>query len=126
MILQYENRSGALEVIITEKLEIAKADEFEANFLKHASETNAKIIGLNLKNLEYIDSTGLGSLIKILNTLQNKKKDLLIFGASDKIQKVFEFARLQKFFQFTSEAEFASRFPKVKTEDEIEAIINNI
>jgi anti-sigma B factor antagonist len=52
---------------------------------------------LNLEGLEYIDSSGLGVLIKILDQMKERGGKLLICCASGKVMKVFEITKFEKF-----------------------------
>ena len=125
MEFTYNQRKTALEIILKGKLDIDKADMFEKEFTQIIDKTEEKTIGINLKAVEYIDSSGLGSLIKILNASKNNGKTLFLFGAAAKIQNIFQLARLEKFFTFITPLEFNSKYPTVDDE-EMDSLINSL
>jgi anti-sigma B factor antagonist len=62
---------------------------------------------LDLENLDYISSAGLGVLMGILREVREKEGDLKIFNMSEKIERVFYllgFSRLMKVYQTEEEA----------------------
>jgi anti-sigma B factor antagonist len=62
---------------------------------------------LDLENLDYISSAGLGVLMGILREVREKDGDLKIFNMSEKIERVFYllgFSRLMKVYQTEEEA----------------------
>ncbi|MDH5718520.1 MAG: STAS domain-containing protein [Spirochaetia bacterium] len=111
MDIKYKIRNNAIEVIPVGKLDINETEEFEKNIISNALESDKKMIGINLEKLEYIDSSGLGVLIKLLNQSKNKNKEFCVFGAQPKIQNIFQISRLEKFFTFISTVEFKSKYP---------------
>ena len=111
MEISFNNRADAIEIILKGKLDIDQAEVFEAEFVSNALKTPVGNVGVNLSKIEYIDSSGLGSLIKMLNVTKNEGKTMFLFGAPDNIQNVFQLARLEKFFTFISAVEFKSKFP---------------
>lgn len=62
--------------------------------LKAASENASKII-IDLGELEYISSAGLGVFISYLEELKKKDIKLVIFGLKEKVHEVFEILGLQ-------------------------------
>lgn len=117
MLLKSIARKGATEIIPHGRLDIDQAEVFEKDFLKNLHETKEKTIGINLNNVEYIDSSGLGVLIKVLNEAKNRGIGLTLYGASPKIQNVFQLARLEKFFTFSTKVEFQSKYPSSEDEE---------
>lgn len=62
---------------------------------------------LDLAELTYINSTGLGFLMKTYRDLSERNGDLVVAGMSDKIQKIFDllgFSRLIRTFDSESAA----------------------
>jgi anti-sigma B factor antagonist len=57
---------------------------------------NARAIILNLSRLEYMNSGGLGLLLKLFIRANRQKQRLLICGLSEQYRKVFDLTRLDK------------------------------
>jgi len=125
MELNAIRRKGALEFSPQGKLDVNQAEVFENAFKKTLENAENKVIGVNLAKIEYIDSSGLGVLIKILNTCKNDGKMLYLFGAPPKIQNIFQVARLEKFFTFITPVEFNSKFPD-KEDEELDDLIDSL
>ncbi len=125
MKLDVVERTGAVEILIHGKLDFEQVDQFEKTFTNAGLGTMETVIGMDLSNIEYIDSSGLGGLIKALNNAKSKGKSLYLYSASPKIQSVFTMARLDKFFSFISPSEFKTRFPTMD-EGEIMKEIDSI
>ncbi|MCB1200090.1 MAG: STAS domain-containing protein [Leptospiraceae bacterium] len=115
-------RKGATELKPAGKLDIEKAESFELEFAKLLSQVKEKIVGLNLSRIEYIDSSGLGALIKALNAAKNQGISMILFGAPPKIQSIFQIARLEKFFTFKSKSDFESTHPSAE-DDEMDKLL---
>jgi len=58
----------------------------------------AKNIILDLTDVPYIDSAGLGTLVSILRESRNYKKELKLVGLRKNIKRIFEMTRLDKIF----------------------------
>ena len=51
---------------------------------------------LNLSDLEYMNSSGIGLLVTLLIRVQRQKQRLLAFGLSEHYQHIFELTRLNE------------------------------
>src|SRR5262245_24940382 len=54
---------------------------------------------LNLSNVEYIDSSGLGQLITIWSSVRNKGGHMTVLNPAKRVQRLFEITRLNKVFE---------------------------
>lgn len=106
-------REGALELLCTGRLTMGNNVEFE-NFMKNTfAEDRHKKIGLNMKYLEMVDSSGLSAMIKLIQEAKNHRVELIYFGASDSIINIIKLARLNTLISFTTESDFNNRFPEI-------------
>ena len=96
MDIRQLNRQGAIEIMPIGKLDIDKAEAFENAFNDGALASEHKAIGVNLSKVDYIDSSGLGVLIKVLNSAKNEGKSMLLFGATPKNSEYFSACALRK------------------------------
>ncbi|GEL07495.1 STAS domain-containing protein [Salisediminibacterium halotolerans] len=55
---------------------------------------------IDMNELHYIDSAGLGILVSVLKKTREKQGTILIRGAKDGVKKVFELTRLTAVFDF--------------------------
>lgn len=76
------------------------------NALKNAAGLHMKII-VDLQNLEYISSAGLGVFISYLEDLKKQQIKLVLFGLQDKVREVFDILGLQYLMNITDTKEEA-------------------
>ena len=62
------------------------------------AESNRHFV-LNLANVEYIDSSGLGQLITIWSSVRNKGGHMTVLNPTKRVQRLFEITRLNKVFE---------------------------
>ncbi|MCT8332838.1 STAS domain-containing protein [Leptospira sp. 85282-16] len=104
------NSTGKIKTIeIAGKFDIESTEEFESIFAK-IIEPNPSIVSIDMGRLDYIDSSGIGSLIKSLNSLKNKKGKLILVGMKPMIMNVFKLAKLDMFFEIMSEMDFRTKY----------------
>lgn len=125
MDIRVIKRKNALEMQLAGKLDLDKAEKFESEFTVRTRNIPEKVIGISLTKLDFIDSSGLGSLIKALNLAKNQSKTLVLFGAPPKIQNIFSIARLEKFFTFHTSSEFNTKYPTLEDE-EMDEMLNKL
>jgi anti-anti-sigma factor len=94
------------------RLNIEEVQSFEKEFDRFLS--SKKFIALDLSGLKYIDSSGIGSLIKAMNMTKNSGVELLLFDITPTILNVFKLAYLDKFFTILSGKELSKRHPQFK------------
>jgi anti-sigma B factor antagonist len=62
---------------------------------------------LNLKNVRYIDSSGIASLIEGLKASRDLGSRLILYGLNAPVREVLELSRLQKIFEIYENEEQA-------------------
>lgn len=104
------NQLGKVKVIeIGGKYDIESTEEFESAFQK-VLESKPELVAVEMSRLEYIDSSGIGSLIKCLNSLKAKNGKLILVGMKPMILNVFKLAKLDFFFEILSSVEFKNKY----------------
>lgn len=80
------------------ELDVSTADKLKEHL---HSLVDKKIIDMkiNLTNLEYIDSTGLGVMIGILKRLKISDKEIYIINPKSNVKKIFTITGLDKIFK---------------------------
>ena len=77
------------------------------NALKEAIEEGEKKIVVNLSELDYISSAGLGVFISHLDEFQLHKTKLTLFGINDTVKQVFDILGLEKLLTIVSDRQEA-------------------
>lgn len=97
------------------------AGEFDIDVIRNvekawneALEKNPNVIGFNCKELTFIDSSALGTLVKFMNSATNRKITLTLFNVSPSVITIFKTSRLDKFFSINSKEDFEKKFLPVK------------
>jgi anti-sigma B factor antagonist len=86
--------------------------DYESEF-EHAAR-GARYVALNLSGLDYIDSSGIGSLIKTMNITKNANAEFILFDVNPTILHIFKIAYLDKFFIILSKQDLVSKYPQFK------------
>jgi len=103
MHLESVKTGGVLIVKPSEKrIDASVATEFKGKMVDWINEGNTKII-LDLVNVDFIDSSGLGAIVSSLKAIGGIG-DLVISGLQETVMGVFRLTRMNKVFQiFSSE-----------------------
>ena len=80
------------------ELDVSTADKLKEHLHNLADE---KILDMkiNLENLDYIDSTGLGAMIGVLKKLKTDNKEIYIINPKSNVKKIFTITGLDKIFK---------------------------
>lgn len=98
MGLNYDikEEENLIEITLDGDLDAYSSDEFKDAVLKQLP--GSKDILINAKKLNFIDSTGLGSLISIYNTIKEQEKTISIEEIKPNVKQIFEITELDKLF----------------------------
>lgn len=94
------------------RFNIEEVLKFEEEFEKHLA--MKKYIVLDLSAMKYIDSSGIGSLIKAMNFSKNMSIEFVLLDVNPSILNVFKLAYLDKFFVIVSSDDLQNRYPQYK------------
>ena len=92
------NENGFWDVSLQGELDVSTADKLTEHLHNLADE---KILDMkiNLENLDYIDSTGLGAMIGVLKKLKTDNKEIYIINPKSNVKKIFTITGLDKIFK---------------------------
>lgn len=91
------------------KFDIEQTQTFEKSFAS-LIESQPPRIGMDMTELNFIDSSGMGSLIKGLNKTRNYGGEMILFGLKPMILNVFKLAKLDNFFKVVTPDEFQKEY----------------
>lgn len=93
----FNNEKNLWEVKLTGEVDIYNANDLKESLINllQEKETDIKV---DCKELEYIDSTGLGILIGILKRLKNIEKNIIITNPKSNISKLLKITGLDQIF----------------------------
>jgi anti-sigma B factor antagonist len=98
--MQLEERTvGAWNIVsvLDSRIDARCADDFRASIARIAQQGHRKLL-LDLSEVAFVDSTGLGAIIATLKQL-GPEGDLAISGARDAVGSLFRLTRMDKVFR---------------------------
>ncbi len=81
-----------------------------AALLSELLEENIPGIVLNLENIDYIDSTGIGELVGYLSRFEDAKKRIVLLNPKERIIRLLQITKLDKVFKIFQEEEKAINY----------------
>ncbi|NJL46784.1 MAG: STAS domain-containing protein [Leptolyngbyaceae cyanobacterium SM2_5_2] len=79
-------------------LDSTKAEEFRQTVNQMLSD-GADIILIDLKDVTFIDSSGLGTLVVLLKQIRSLERKLCICSINDQVRMLFELTSMDKVFE---------------------------
>ena len=105
--MQIEGKKVGGLLIVTpleKRLDASGAADFKGKIVDWINAGNLRII-LDLSQVDFIDSSGLGAIVSCLKTLGGNG-DLIICGVQETVMSLFQLTRMNRVFQiFPTEAE---------------------
>ena len=92
------NENGFWDVSLQGELDVSTADKLKEHLHNLADEGKLDM-KINLENLDYIDSTGLGAMIGVLKKLKTDNKEIYIINPKSNVKKIFTITGLDKIFK---------------------------
>ena len=88
------------------EIDINTAPQIKKVFDKIISEKREKIL-INFKEVSYVDSSGLATLVEMLKNIRSYGGKLKLSSLSSKIRSLFEITKLEKLFDISNDEEEA-------------------
>ena len=79
-------------------LDSTQAAEVRAQ-VSEALATGARTLLIDLKNITFIDSSGLGTLISVLKKVRSQDCEMVVCSASPQVKMLFELTSMDQVFQ---------------------------
>ncbi|MDH3299941.1 MAG: STAS domain-containing protein [Acidimicrobiia bacterium] len=80
-----------------------QADEELSTAFEAAASTTAPVVALNLTDLDYMNSSGIGVLVTLLIRAQRQKRRLAAYGLSEHYREIFRLTRLDEAFEIVDD-----------------------
>lgn len=100
------------DVIVFElggSLDITTASALDQAFSEKMDQS--KKFGFDLEKVEFIDSSGIGELVKIYSSGKRGQFEVYIFGATDAVESALKAGHVDRFLQIMSKREFNRKCP---------------
>lgn len=106
---QFETKSVGNKTVLSieGRLTLDDKSSFDSYVEQNLQENDGSIFGINLIDLEYIDSAGIGDLIKLkMQASKIYEGGVYVFGVEGPVERVFRISGLSSVFEIVSEEEF--------------------
>ena len=80
-------------------IDLSHSPEMRKVLLLEIKEKRIPKLLLNLKNVRYIDSSGIASLVEGLKASRDHGSRLILYGLNTTVREVLQLSRLQKIFE---------------------------
>lgn len=100
--MEYDTKKENNILIITPKgnsLDAKDVSHFKSSVTETIRDEEASGVILDLKNLHFIDSSGLGSLLSILRAVNMQGSDLRLSNMNKEIRTMFQLVKMHKIFE---------------------------
>lgn len=88
-------------------IDLANSPAMRKALLGEIKEKHTPKVFLNLKNVRYIDSSGIASLVEGLKASRDQGSRLILYGLNKTVREVMQLSRLQKIFEIYEDEEQA-------------------
>lgn len=88
-------------------IDLAHSPAMRKALLGEIKEKHTPKVFLNLKNVRYIDSSGIATLVEGLKASRDQGSRLILYGLSTSVREVMQLSRLQKIFEIYEDEEQA-------------------
>jgi anti-anti-sigma factor len=113
MKIQSNVADSVLVISLSGKFNIEEVAKFEEAISVDLTK-KLKAIAINFSEVEYIDSSALGSLIKLMNKAKNINIDFIIYDMTQPILSIFRLAYLDKFFSIMTTDDLRTKYPEAE------------
>lgn len=97
MHVHWKKHDEALEVGLKGELDADNVEELN-RFFQEGEGAGASRIVLDLSELAYVDSSGLGAFVRLMKEARGRGGDVRLVGPTNEVKKVLELTRLSRVF----------------------------
>lgn len=101
LTVRIESQGGATVLAPTGDIDMSRAPAFR-DHVKRAIQAAADKVVIDLSQVEYMDSSGLATLVEAMRNAKQANVELLLCGLHQKVLAIFEIARLHQFFKIVA------------------------
>ncbi|OHD68999.1 MAG: hypothetical protein A2W19_08695 [Spirochaetes bacterium RBG_16_49_21] len=100
-----EEHDGVIVMSVDGEFFLDSIDYAEEMWKKQVAK-RPKVIGINCKNIKFVDSSAIGILVKFLHSAMRAHIEMIIYDLSGTILNVFKTAKLGNFFNIMNGKQF--------------------
>ena len=99
MQISARQSDGGVILDLSGDIDLAHSPQMRKALLGEIKEKKVRKVLLNLKNVRYIDSSGIASLVEGLKASRDTGSRLILFSLSTNVREVMKLSRLQTVFE---------------------------
>lgn len=104
-----EERKGLIIMRIKGELDINTASDFK-NAVNGKLAMKPSVIALDCSGLVYLDSSGIGSLVKLNKSAHDNNTEFIFLDLEDGIRNMFKLSRLETIFTIMTYKDFYAKY----------------
>ncbi|NOZ57296.1 MAG: STAS domain-containing protein [Calditrichaeota bacterium] len=104
--IDVEHRSNVAVVKVAGEVDLYSSPELRKAILSQAEKRPSRLV-VDLSGVQYMDSSGVATLVEGLQKLEQNGGELVLCGLGDMVQEVFKLTRLDSVFQILPSLEEA-------------------
>ncbi len=89
---------------------IASLQDFQDTVFPVLEDPNIQVIGINISGVHFIDSSGIGKFVQVVNIAKQKKIQFYLVDIQDKVFQSFKSVRLDSFFAIIDKNSFEKKY----------------
>ena len=118
MIVEVNYFKNNLFIRLNGDLDMHTVPEFKKTVSKELKKNNFENLILFFKEVDFIDSTGIGAILGRYRNLKSKNREMILVGLRPQVKKVFELSGLLKLMPvYETEKDLFSEYPGQKEEN---------
>jgi anti-sigma B factor antagonist len=97
LVKRIEKQADGVVVVLGGDIDLHHSPALHAALADVAGERPKRLV-LDLREVPYMDSSGVGTLVEVFRRVRDYKGKLVLFGMNPRVRSVFEITKLDKFF----------------------------
>jgi len=98
-------QTGSTIIDVTGDIDMRTSPGFRKTLLESLKNTPRLVV--NMREVRYVDSSGIASLVEVFKEARNRNKRLVLFGLNATVHDVLQLTRLAKIFEIRETEEEA-------------------
>ena len=107
MQISARESEGSVILDVSGDIDLAHSPAMRKMLLLEIKDKRTPKVFLNFKNVRYIDSSGIASLVEGLKASRDQGSRMILYGLSPTVREVMEQSRLQRMFEIYDNEEQA-------------------
>ncbi len=114
MLIQSQSQDEHLLFSILQDILMENSREFFQEFEKTLNGKSFRRITLNFAAVKFLDSSGIGAVIKVASALHNKGIEIFVTNLNKNLNSVFRLSGLNHILSILTLDEYLSKFPEFR------------